>query len=1054
MYKNIAITTLLWLSVFTTYSQNVITGIIKDDVTKEVLIGASVIIPETNQAVLTDIDGKFSIEPNQNAATLVVSYVGYKTKKVNLPKKAKDLEILLNAGEVLEEVLVVGYGTVPKSDKTGAIESIKPKDKDVMQYNDFQDFLQGRAAGVQVLSNGNELLSPNSIRIRGGNSLRGDNEPIYVVDGIIVNSSSEDTRDPLEGGSSFLSSQNGLNGINVQDIESIEILKDASATAIYGSRGANGVILITTKKGQSGKTRLNYRTTARVGRATNLYENLNGDQFADYVDEFRKSQGWAPAFYKYADGSIAAFEKDTSFMIAKADSIPKFTPINWYDEIFQQSFAHNHRITASGGSDKNNYYVGTGFGNATGIIPGTKLTTTDFILKYTHRLSDRITLSPRLSATYTYNKASKGTENLGSSNASLIRHIVEAVPLENYDLNNVTLDVEDAVDGPRAWLKDYDDDSGEFRTLTSLTTDIQLSDIFTFRILGGLDYRNKNRKLWYGTSLYRGSLANGEAGISNLERYRYNIDNTLMFKKDFGVRHKINGTVGFVFDELQAQNTGTTASNFINKELRYHGISYGQVFSPVQYFRIKETILSYLARINYTFHDKFLFTTSFRSDGSSKFRDDNKWSFFPSFALAWKMKSEPFMRNVRLINDAKLRIGYGQTGSQAIQPYQTISQFSPTANFYSTGSGNALAITANNLGNEKLKWETTTQLNVGLDFGIMEDRFTGSVDIYHKLTSDLLQVLQVGPSLGFPAIITNVGDIQNRGMDLGVTANILEGKFKWKVNTTLNINRNKIKNLGTPEAQFGNLLRKAIIGQNVSGGTVFKVPANIFIEGEAAGLFWGYQTNGIIQDQATLENAPAVQGVDSRLGDILYVDQNGDKNINELDLTIIGNPNPKFNVGLSSELSYKKWNLTMFFNAVQGFDIANGNLGRQGIPTGLPNNNIIVEAYENAWRPGSTNASYPRLGYDINGDFTDRMVEDGSFVRLSFVSLAYSLPKKWLKGMHLSAFVTGHNLWLLTNYSGFDPEVNSFSFDSTRRGVDWSSFPNQKSVSFGLNAEF
>jgi hypothetical protein len=194
--------------------------------------------------------------------------------------------------------------------------------------------------------------------------------------------------------------------------------------------------------------------------------------------------------------------------------------------------------------------------------------------------------------------------------------------------------------------------------------------------------------------------------------------------------------------------------------------------------------------------------------------------------------------------------------------------------------------------------------------------------------------------------------------------------------------------------------------------------------------------------------------VDSRLGDILYVDQNGDKNINELDLTIIGNPNPKFNVGLRSELSYKKWNLTMFFNAIQGFDIANGNLGRQGIPTGLPNNNIIVEAYENAWRPGSTNANYPRLGYDINGDFTDRMVEDGSFVRLSFVSLAYSLPKKWLKGMHLSAFVTGHNLWLLTNYSGFDPEVNSFSFDSTRRGVDWSSFPNQKSISFGLNAEF
>ncbi|TVL97066.1 MAG: hypothetical protein CV087_22875 [Candidatus Brocadia sp. WS118] len=1036
------------------WSQKTISGVVTDEATKETLIGASVIIPETGQITTTDIDGKFSLVPKENAATLVVSYVGYKTRKINIPKNKKEIEISLNAGEELQEVLIVGYGTVQKSDKTGAIESIKPKEKDVMQYNNFQDFLQGRAAGVQVLSNGTELLSTNSIRIRGANSLRGDNEPLYVIDGIIVNSATEDVADPLKGGNSFLSAQNGLAGINAQDIESMEILKDASATAIYGSRGANGVILITTKKGTGGKTKFNYRASTRVGRATRLYDMLDANGYVSYIDEFRKSQGWQPSFYTYSDGSIAGFSNDSTFMEAKRDSIPRLTPVNWYNEIFQQSISQNHRLTAAGGNEKNNFYVGIGLNDGKGIIPGTHMTMGDFILRYTHQLAKRVTVSPRISTTYIANSASKGTDNVGSSNTSLMRQIVEAAPLNGYALNNVDIETDDAIDGPRAWLKDYNDDSREFRTLASLTTDVQISDIFTYRVLGGLDYRKKDRKLWYGTSLFRGSLANGEAGISTLDRYRYNVDNTLMFKKDFGTHHKINGTVGFVFDETHVEQTGSTASNFSNYELRYDGISYGQVFSPVQYFKSKETILSYLARANYTLNNKYLITASFRRDGSSKFNADNRWSFFPSVAVAWKLTNEKFMKKIDIVNEAKLRVGYGQTGSQAIQPYQTLSRFSPTANFYSTGNGNIIAVVPDNLGNARLKWETTTQINAGLDFGLMNDRFTGSVDVYHKLTSDLLQVLQIGPSVGFPTLITNQGDLQNRGVDVGLTANILEGKLKWRINTTLGINRNKIVNLGVPEAQHGNQLRKAIIGQTVAGGTVFKVPANIFIEGQPAGLFWGYQTNGIIQDQASAEKAPSVQGIKSVAGDVLYVDQNGDGNINDLDLTIIGDPNPDYTFGLGSELVYKKWTLNFFFNGVQGVDIANGNRGRQAIPNGLPNNNIMADVYEGAWRPGSTNATHPRLGYEIKGDFTDRMVEDGSFVRLSFVSLGYAFPKKWLKSATANAFVTGHNLLLFTNYSGFDPEVNSFPFEGTRRGIDWASFPNQKSVSAGINVEF
>ncbi len=1050
MHKTIV---LLFLMVFVAqgiFSQKVISGTVKDEKTSEPLIGAAISVQQ-DLGTITDLDGKFSISIPITVKEFIVSYTGYESKTI-LIGKTTTFDISMSDDNLLNEVLVVGYGSIQKSDKTGAIESIKPKTKEVLQYSNFQDFLQGRAAGVQILSNGSELNATKSIRIRGANSLRGDNEPLYVIDGIIVNSSTEDVIDPLKGGSSYLSSQNGLSGINLQDIESIEVLKDASATAIYGSRGANGVILITTKSGASAKTKFTYNSTVKVGKATRLYDMLDANSYVKYIDEFRALQGFQPSFYTYGDGSIAQYLISPENMEAKSDSIPRLPSINWYDKILQNSVAHSHRLTASSGNDKNNYYIGVGFSNATGNVPGTKLSTSDILFRYKHQLTDRISLSPRISTSFTRNNTSKGTENLGSSNASLIRQMTEAAPLGNYTLNNIELDGSN--DGPLAWLSDYDDNSKEVRALASLTTDVKLSEVFTYRLLGGLDYRTKNRELWYGTQLFRGSQSNGEAGISYLNRYRYNVDNTIMFKKDLSKNNKLNGTVGFVFDEVITDQSGSTASNFANHDLRAKGISFGQVFTPIQFFKFKETVLSALGRVNYSLNNKYIFTASFRRDGSSKFLGKNKYSFFPSAAIAWKIINEPFMAKSKLWSEAKLRLGYGKTGSQAINPYQTLTRFISTPNLLSNGAGGGtLAVLPDNLGNPNLKWETTDQLNLGFDFGFLEDRIVGSIDVYQKKTSDLLQFLNVGPSVGFATVLANVGDLQNRGVDLGVTATILNSDIKWKVNGSFSINRNKIQNLGVPEAQFGNSLKKAFIGNNVSGGTVFKVPANIFIEGQQAGLFWGFQTNGIIQNAELLSKAPKLNGLAPQLGDILYVDQNNDGNITDIDLTVIGNPNPKFNFGLGSELSYKNLSLNFFVNGVQGNDIANGNLGRMATPNGLPNNNILSKVYTGAWREGATDATYPRLGYDIKGDFTDRMVEDGSFVRLSFVSLNYKLPK--IKGLSsANVFVSGNNLLLLTKYSGFDPEVNSFSFDPTRRGIDWSSYPNQKSISVGANIEF
>lgn len=1041
---------------FSASGQQTITGFITDAETGEGLIGANILAVGTGSGTATSIDGSFVLKLSEPIKALEVTYTGYGSQTISIDDKTTIVNVKMVAGENLDDIIVIGYGTVKKSDATGAISSIKPEDDEVLQYDNFQNYLQGRAAGVYIQSSGAELGAPNSIKIRGTNSLRGDNEPLYVVDGIIVNSATEDAGDPLSGGSSYLAQQNGLTGINAQDIESVEILKDASATAIYGSRGANGVILITTKKGKSGKAKVNYKFTSRVGKVTNLIPILSSEEYVGYQNDFRALQGFTPIFHQYADGSIAEFQESAEFMEANADSIPRLSSLNWYDEILENSFSQTHRVSLSGGTDNSSYYLATGISDAKGVVPGTRATSADVLFNFNQELSDRVTLSPRISFSYNENQASKGTENLGSANANLIRALMTTAPLEGYSLNRIeTEEFGTLVNEPSSWIEDYNDDSNEFRTLASLKMDYKINDIFTYRFLAGGDYRRKKRQLWYGTTLQRGNLRNGEAGISLFNRFRYNVDNTLLFKKKLGKRNQISGTVGVVLDGTHIEESRTTASDFANKDLRYDGIGFGQVFQPLRYDVVEEGLLSFLGRVNYTLKGKYLFTVSFRSDGTSKFAEGNKFSFFPSAAFAWKMINEDFLKNNNLFSEAKLRIGYGRTGSQAIQAYQTLDRFGPTGVLLSDGNGNGVtSIIPLNLANPNLIWETTDQANIGFDFGFKNDRITGSLDAYYKQTYDLLQELSVGPSSGFSTIITNQGNLINKGIELGLTANILEGEFKWTVSGTISFNRNEINDLGLPPTQFGTQTFSAFLGRTVSGGTAFKVPANIYIEGQPTGVFWGYETSGIVSDASQLENAPSYQGVDAQLGDVYYVDQNEDGNINDLDLTIIGDPNPDFNYGIGSNFSYKGVSLNFFFNGVQGNEIANGNLAREGYALGTADN-VRSDVYLDAWSESNTDGAYARLGYPLQGDFTDRLVEDGSFLRLTYVSLGYDLPiAKNKKISAANIFVSGNNLLLITNYSGFDPEVNSFANDPLRQGIDWASFPNQKSVVFGLNVTF
>jgi TonB-dependent starch-binding outer membrane protein SusC len=1043
--KNILKFLFIVLPIFT-LAQKKLTGYVYSD-TNEVLQGATVKLKGTSKNSITDAKGFFELQLPKGNSIIVVSFFGYESQEVVIEEQ-KEVKVVLEAKvENIKEVLVIGYGEVKKKDATGSITSIKPSDDNVNQAQGIENLIQGRVAGVIVNSQSFEPGAAANIQIRGVNTLSANTQPLYVVDGIIINSGSEKEIDPLTGGNSYLSTQNGLQGINPRDIANLEILKDASATAIYGSRGSNGVILITTKKGKPGKTKFNYFVNTKIGNVTRPIDVLNSTDYALYLNQSRQLKGFAPEYIIDNNGNVTN-------LLGK-----QLNGVNWSDEIFKTSVSYTHRLTASGGAENNNYFIALGHLKADGVTPNANVTQSDFSINLYNKLSQKLKLNTKLAITSTKNSGSKGTENLGGTSNSIIRQIVSGAPFSGFSGNyfgDTDNELNNSVDGPNAWINDYDDISKELRGLGAINLEYSINNFLKFKSALGVDYRKKERQIWYGTAIQRGALVNGEAGLSILDRFRYNLDNTLMFNKKFNRNHSINGTVGVIIEDTKTKSTAYQASDFPLKDLRADGISNGNVFQKVSYIETPESLISYIARVNYNLYDKFNFTGTFRSDGSSKFTKENQYSYFPSFAFAYQLNKEKFFEKFSKLNELKLRLGWGQTGNQAINPFQSLALYANTT--YSDASGNGIVgyIPAF-LENDLLIWETTGQYNAGLDFSFFNKRLTATIDAYHKVTKNLLFQETIPLSSGFGTVFSNKGSLQNQGIELALSADIIKNEsLTWNVFGNFSKYKNKIIDLNLAPRQFGSQALSAYLGNQVSNGNTFKTPANIYIEGQQAALFWGFQTNGIINTADELANAPVAFGQAPQLGDVLINDQNGDGLINDSDKTIIGNPNPDFTYGFGSNLTYKDWTLNLFFNGTYGNDIANGNLLNEGYANGSPNN-IRQEAYNNAWSVTNPEGTYPRVNYNLvdASGFTDRIIEDGSFLRLSNVTLSYRVPlakDKVIESLDLS--FAANNVLLFTNYSGYDPEVNSFSFDPLRKGLDWQSFPNQKSFTFSLNLSF
>jgi TonB-linked SusC/RagA family outer membrane protein len=1032
-----------------------ITGTVKDE-TGLTLPGVTIQIKNTeNLGAISNFDGYFNITiPSTSSKILVFSYLGYTTQEVNVSNTTNVNLIMIPDQTQLDEVVVVGYGTVLKKDVTGALTSVKVKDNVANQSGTIDQLLQGRAAGVQVTQNAGAPGSGISVKIRGTNSLRGNNEPLYVVDGVIISSAGEDVIAAGGVGNSGQETQNGLNGINPRDIESIQVLKDASATAIYGSRGANGVVLITTKQGVKGKVKINSFTTTSIRTIDKKYDVLDGIGYANYQNEMALLNGLNPRFQ--IDGSqIFGITYDTAGNPNVSNRPAQI--LNWQDELYRQGFSKKVGFSASGGGDNGNYYVSLGFDEQEGIVSNSSLKSSDVRINLNQDLTDKLKLQARVSASFNDINFTEGGDLTGA-NQSFVRNAILFRPVITEEIEDFGEDLE--ASNPYSWVNDFEDVSKAKRYIASigLTYKLPVKGL-KYQIKAGGNVRTKDRRRFYGLTTFQGANANGALQISTLNVTSYQINNFLRFNRTFNRKHRINATAGVTYDVRNVENSIYAVEDFVTTELTIQQPFLASVISqPLRYLKSDQQIFSLLGRLNYTFNNKYILTASFRRDGVSKFSEENRYGFFPSFALAWRLDNERFIKNLNIFEDLKLRAGWGEIGNHGIGAYGTLSDYGINGQLYGTpGNGTSVPLSLNNLANPNLTWETTEQLNFGLDFTTKNDRISGSIDLYDKTTKDLLQRSPIPTSSGFRSILINRGTISNKGLEVALNiAAVSTDDFEINIGGNIAFNKTKIEALGIPLEDFyidGVAEQRSFyLGNQISTGQYFRSPANVFVEGEETSLFYGFETNGIYQTEDTDLVAGAVPG------DLRFVDQNEDGVIDILDRTFIGNPNPDFVYGFNLNFKLKGFTADFLFNGVYGNDIANGNLIKLNNAEGL-GTNISPNAYNNAWRPDAQSNLHPRLGYDVISNqaigISDRIIEDGSYLRLNNVTVSYDIPLENSSLMErLNVYVAGQNLFTWTDYSGYNPEVSSFLYNGLINGVDWNGAPNAKTILLGLNINF
>ncbi|GAB3954076.1 TonB-dependent receptor [Spirosoma harenae] len=989
-----------------------ITGTVVDE-KGEGLPGVSVLVKGTQRGTSTNTEGKYQIAVPDESAVLVFSFVGFQTQELTVEKRSRIDITLKTDNKNLDEVVVVGYGTVKKSDLTGAVAKVGEANIKATPIPSLDRAMQGRAAGVQVVSNSARPGGSSTIRIRGSGSVNASNDPLYVIDGFPTGN---------------------LNSINTDDIESIEVLKDASATAIYGSRGSNGVVLVTTKRGKAGKTVISYDGYYGVQSVRHTIPLLNAQQFADFVNEARVNGGAKPFF----DGSTA----DQPLPVSLG------TGTDWQSLIFQKAPIQSHQISASGGSDKSRYAVSFGYYDQQGIILNSNFKRYTLRANLDNNLTSRLKAGLTMQGAYTTgnNARTEVDGNNGGGVTSAALSYAPNFPVYNADgsyYKNTGALNGYGVDNPLAIANEITNTSTTIRFLANAFLDYTIIDGLNFRTSFGADLQN-NKTNYYATRLTTdGATLGGRASVGNTQNVGWLNENTLNYTRQLAPRHSLNALLGYTIQGLATENVTANANTFSDDFAEFNNLSAGSSLVAPSSGSSDWRLISYIARVNYGFDDRFLLTLTGRRDGSSRFGPNQKFGFFPSGALAWKLANEKWMKNLTAISDAKLRLSYGLSGNQEIGNYRYLANISSTP--YILGGTLNTGATTSAVANPDLRWERNAQFDAGVDFGLFNNRVQVTADYYIKTTSDLLFSVGIPTSSGFSTTLKNIGSVQNKGFELSLsTVNVDQGGFRWTSEFNVTFNQNKILTLdGRQQFTTGT---DAQIFNTAVNPILLKVDSPL-------GNFYGRVVDGIFQNQAEID-ASAQKG-SAKPGDIRYKDLNGDGVINDNDRDIIGNANPKSFGGFNNTFSYKGFDLNIFIQGNYGNQILNyGNFDLLNLTGG---NNQSARVLDR-WTPTNPSNEIPRAnsagGSRILSSF---QVEDGSYLRFKNISLGYTIPKTLLTRLSMTSarvYVTAQNWFTITKYTGYDPEVNRYGSSSLSQGLDYGAYPAAKTLLVGLNLKF
>ncbi len=1019
------------------------TGRVEDE-QGQPLPGAAVRVKASDQAAITDASGMFVFSDLPGDALLIISYTGFATQQVRVSDD-KPLRITLREDpQNLEALVVVGYGTQQRKDITGAISSMnaqKMKDQAVFTLDNA---MAGQMAGVQVSQATGAPGGGSSVRIRGAGSLSAGNDPLYVVDGF-----------PVSG--DFNQTNNPLNTINPSDIADIQVLKDASATAIYGSRGSNGVVIITTKSGKSGVSKIDLNVSTGIQQVERFLDVLNAQEYAHYINEARNNAWVNSGPGRSASDPNSARTNNVMYLLPEITANPASLGegTDWQRKVFRTASVNNYQLNFSGGNDRTRYFLSGGYLNQKGIIINSGMKRYTFRMNIESDVHKRVKVGANVTPSYVDNNLVYAEGNWQAG--GIVQSAITAAPfLAPYDANGNYTKITglgigtSEVDNPVKLARESDYKQGTLRLLGTAFAEIRILEGLTFKTLLGTDLRNFSENT-FSPSIVNPNSVNATkvptASSASTESKSWLAEYTLNFTKQFG-SHLLSALAGYTAQKDYLYNSSISGTNFANDQVRT--INAAGLITSASTTREEWALLSYLARINYSYGDKYLFTATIRRDGSSRFGADNKWGFFPSVSLGWRLSEERLLKDLNWLSELRLRASYGLTGNNFISNYGHIG-LTGIENYVFGGSSGSVAngIRLTNIPNSMLGWEKNNQLDLGLEVGLFKNRLSLTLDYYVKNTSNLLLNVPVPTLTGYATALQNIGKIRNRGLELSTVSRNLTGKFKWT--TEFNVSANKVRVIalgpdGSP------IISRQSTSANAS--------THITEVGSEPGSFYGYKVAGVYQNTQQVENLPSIAG-ESKPGHLRFEDINGDGRITSNDRTKLGSPFPDFTYGITNTIAFRSLDFAITLQGVQGFEVL--NMARRYYANYAGSYNVLKSASQ-GWQseqdPGGGKApmidrNFGALpGSNLVNNVTSLFVEDGSYLRIRNVTLGYTLPASVLTRLRLSnarVNLSVQNAFTFTRYEGYNPEVSVQGGSTLVPGVDAGGYPLARTFTLGLS---